>query len=464
MALLRQEKLRNFSKSLPNKTIHNAERVLMIFFQHLQVRPMKEKLTPEELSVIQLEGLQWTVSHAYSNSPFYRKKFQEAGVKPADIKKLSDISRLPFTTADDLRADYPFPLLCVPEEQVVRIHSSSGTTGKRKILTYTSRDISDWTDFFARCYRMAGVGPKSRVQIAVGYGLWTAGAGFQAGCEQVGALAIPVGPGNIDMQCRFLEDLQPDVLCCTASMALLLSEEIRRRGLRDRINLKTIIQGSERCSDAMRSAILENSGASHLYDITGMTELYGPGTGIDCHLHRGIHYWSDYFIFEFLDPETLQPVAEGEVGEIVVTTLRKEASPLIRYRTRDLTRMITGQCDCGSPWPRHDRILGRSDDMIIFRGVNIYPGQIDEILSEIAASYPISSEFDITLTQAGGRDSMLIRVEREPDGDPAGDQEIESLILATIRNTLVVSPEIKVVDYGALPRSERKSKRIYDKR
>jgi phenylacetate-CoA ligase len=423
-----------------------------------------QQITLEQLEKIQLSGLKWSVKHAFENSRFYREKFGSAGVKPADIKTLKDITRLPFTTADDLKTDYPFPLLSVPHDRVIRIHSSSGTTGKRKILTYTRKDISDWTEFFARCYRMAGVGPGSRVQIAVGYGLWTAGAGFQAACEEAGAMAVPVGPGNIDMQCQFLEDLQPDVLCCTASMALLLSEEIKRRNMRDRINLKTIIQGSERCSDAMRQAILENSGAEHLYDITGMTELYGPGTGIDCHLHQGIHYWSDFFIFEFLDPDTLEPVKEGEIGEIVVTTLKKEASPLIRYRTRDLTRVISGPCECGSPYPRHDRILGRSDDMIIFRGVNIYPGQIDEILSETAQNYPISSEFDITLKQADGRDTMLIRVEREPDGDPDQDQEIEAHICSALRSRLIVSPEISIVDYGALPRSERKSKRIYDNR
>ncbi len=214
----------------------------------------------------------------------------------------------------------------------------------------------------------------------------------------------------------------------------------------------------------MRQAILENSGAEHLYDITGMTELYGPGTGIDCRFHEGIHYWSDFFIFEFLDPDTLKPVKDGEIGEIVVTTLKKEASPLIRYRTRDLTRVISGPCKCGSPYPRHDRILGRSDDMIIFRGVNIYPGQIDEILSEIAQSYPISSEFDITLKHADGRETMLIRVEREPDGDPDQDQEVEALISTTIKNRLIVSPDISIMDYGALPRSERKSQRIYDNR
>ncbi len=422
----------------------------------------EKKIT--DFADLQLRGLQWTVKHACRNSSFYAAKFKDAGITPEDIKSLDDLVRLPFTTADDLKSGYPFPLLSVPHHQVVRIHASSGTTGKRKIMAYTSQDVEDWTSFFSRCYEMAGVGPGSRVQIAVGYGLWTAGAGFQAACERAGAMAVPVGPGNIDMQCQFLQDLQPDVLCCTASMALLLSEEIKRRGIRNKINLKTIIQGSERCSEAMRHAILDYSGAEHLYDITGMTEMYGPGTGIDCHLHNGIHYWADFFIFEIVDPETLEPVPEGETGELVVTTLRKEASPLIRYRTRDLTRMIPGECECGSPYPRHDRILGRSDDMIIFRGVNIYPGQIDEILSEVAVDYPISSEFDITLNHAEGRDTMLIRIEREPDADSSQDQEVELMIRDLIKTRLLVSPEITITDYGALPRSERKSRRIYDRR
>ncbi len=415
----------------------------------------------EELRKIQLEGLQWTVRHAYEGSEFYRRRLDEAGVRPEQIKTLDDIQRLPVTTANDLREGYPFPLLSVPHDRVVRIHSSSGTTGKRKILCYTRKDVEDWTSFFARCYEMAGVGPGDRVQIAVGYGLWTAGVSFQAACEAVGAMAIPVGPGNLDMQCQFLVDLQPNVICCTASMALLLAEEVERRNLRDRVRIRTVIQGSERCSEGMRRRIQELFGAEHIFDITGMTELYGPGAGIDCKRHTGIHYWADVYILEVLDPQTLKPVPEGEIGEMVVTTLRKEASPLIRYRTRDLTRAISGPCPCGSVFPRHDRILGRDDDMFIYRAVNIYPGQIDEILSEVPG---VSSEYNIVLERKFGRDYMTIYVERDPAGDPLKDEQIEADIEHRIKSQIMVSAEVKVVDYASLPRSEKKSKRVFDKR
>jgi phenylacetate-CoA ligase len=338
----------------------------------------------EALAKHQLEGLQWTVAHAYQGSDFYRQKLDEYRVNPDDIQSLVDIQKLPFSAADDLGEGYPFPLLSVPQSQVVRIHASSGTTGKRKILSYTRKDIDDWTHFFARCYEMAGITKEDRVQIAVGYGVWTAGASFQLGCEKLGAMAIPAGPGNVDMQCQFLVDLQSTVMCCTASMGLLMAEEVNRRGLKDKVALKKMIFGSERSSDAMRRRIKDLLGLEDMFDITGMTELYGPGTGLDCDRHEGIHYWADYYILEILDPNTLQPVAPGEIGEMVVTTLCKEAAPLIRYRTRDLTRLIQQPCSCGSLLPLHDRILGRSDDMIIFRAVNIYPGQIDEVLSTIS--------------------------------------------------------------------------------
>ncbi len=416
----------------------------------------------EELREHQLRGLKWTVAHAYNGSSFYRDRLDRAGVRPQDIQTLEDIRKLPFTTAHDLREGYPFPLLSVPLSEVVRIHASSGTTGKRKILAYTSKDLEDWIHFFARCYEMAGLSPEDRVQIAVGYGIWTAGVGFQLGCERFGAMAIPVGPGNIDMQCEFLVDLQSTVMCCTASMALLMAEEIQRRGLRDKIALKKLIYGSERSSESMRRRIAELMGLEEMFDIPGMTELYGPGTGLECQCHEGIHYWADYYILEILDPMTLQPVPEGEIGEMVVTTLCKEAAPLIRYRTRDLTKAVPGLCKCGSILPRHDRILGRSDDMIIFRAVNIYPGQIDQILSEVPE---IGSEYQVILERKeDGRDYMTIRVERAPELPLSDVGRIKTRIEGEIKRRLLVSATVEVVDYGSLPRSERKSKRIFDNR
>lgn len=416
----------------------------------------------DELKQHQLKGLQWTIAHAYQGSDFYRQKLDETGARPENIQSLDDLQRLPFTTADDLRDGYPFPLLSVPESKVVRIHASSGTTGKRKILSYTRKDIDDWIHFFARCYEMAGLSQEDRVQIAVGYGVWTAGAGFQLGCEKFGAMALPVGPGNVDMQCQFLVDLQSTAMCCTASMGLLMAEEIKKRGLKDKIVLKKMIFGSERSSDAMRKRIKDLLGLTDMFDIPGMTELYGPGTGLDCHKHEGIHYWADYYIIEIVDPTTLEPVPPGETGEMVLTTLCKEAAPLIRYRTRDLTRLMAQPCSCGNILPMHDRILGRSDDMIIFRAVNIYPGQIDQVLSTIPNA---SCEYQVHLDRKeDGKDYMSIRVECEEDFDQSRKPELAGKIAKEIKSKIMVSADVEVLDYGALPRSERKSKRFFDNR
>ncbi|HSB05935.1 MAG TPA: phenylacetate--CoA ligase [Thermodesulfobacteriota bacterium] len=418
--------------------------------------------TERELKRLQLEGLQWTVNHVYKNSEFYRKRFDEAGVKLKQIKTLKDIAKLPFTTASDLRDGYPFPLRSVPFEKIVRIHASSGTTGKRKVLCYTQKDINDWAHMFARCYEMAGLTSRDRVQIAVGYGVWTAGVGFQLGVERLGAMAIPIGPGNVDMHCQFLEDFQSTVLCSTASMGILMAEEVEKRGLRNKIALKKLIMGSERSSDAQRKKMMELLGVEHVFDIPGLTELYGPGTGLDCIYHEGIHYWADYYILELLDPETLQPVPPGETGEMVITTLRKEAAPLVRYRTRDLTKLIPKRCSCGSLLPMHDRLLGRSDDMFIIRAVNIYPGQIDHILSNMPG---VGTEYQIHLDRKeDGKDYMTIKAERCEGGDAAGDPSVASAFEEEIKKQILVSGKVEIVPYGTLPRSERKSRRVFDNR
>jgi phenylacetate-CoA ligase len=396
------------------------------------------------------------------NSPFYRRRLDEAGVTPGDIRMLSDLSRLPFTTAEDLRDGYPLPLQSVDQREIVRIHSSSGTTGKRKILCYTRKDIDDWLQMFCRCYEMAGVTREDRVQICVGYGLWTAGAGFQLGAERFGAMAIPSGPGNLDLQCAFLLDLQTTVLCCTASMGLLLAEEVHARGIRGKLRLNKVILGAERTSDAMIATIKELLGVKEVYDIPGLTELYGPGTGLSCRHEAGIHYWADYYILEILHPETLEPVAPGEIGEMVYTTLAKEAAPLIRYRSRDLTRLIEGACPCGCILPRHDRILGRSDDMVVFRGVNIYPGQVDEVLSKVDG---VGSEYQVLLDRReDGKDYMTVKVERGSHVDESADGPLSRTIAAGMKHNLMVSCSVEMQPYGALPRSERKTKRIFDDR
>lgn len=426
--------------------------------------------TEDELRAHQLEGLRWTVKHAFNGSDVYRKRFLDVGISPESITCLEDLKKLPFTTNKDLQNGYPFPLVCVPMEDVIRIHASSGTTGKRKVLCYTKKDIEVWTHFFARCYEMAGLTKEDRIQVSSGYGVWTAGVSFQAAAEALGAMAIPIGPGNIDMQLQFMEDFQTTVMTCTASMALLLAEEVHRKGLRGKLNLKKIIFGSERASEAMRARIGELLGVEDMFDISGMTELYGPGAGLDCPHHTGIHYWADIYILEILNPETLEPVKEGEIGEMVVTTLQKEAVPLIRYRTRDLTRFMPGKCPCGSIFPRHDRFLGRSDDMIVFRGVNTYPGQIDHVLSGFSDSSlacgNVGCEYRIILDRKDdGRDYMQLMVERGFDGSPENDDQLAKLIAARIKKDILVSVEVQIVDHGMLPRTAvGKLKRVEDNR
>ena len=416
----------------------------------------------EALKEHQFKGLKWTVNHAFNNSPFFKESFKKAGVTPGDIKTLDDLRRLPFTTADDFRDGYPYPMLSVAPENIVRIHASSGTTGKRKIVCYTQKDIDDWLDMFSRCYEMANLTRKDKVQICVGYGVWTAGAGFQLGCERFGAMAIPSGPGNLEMQMTFLEDFGTTVLCCTASMALLVAQEVKKRGLKEKLNLKKIIAGSERTSPAMKTKIMELLGVEEYYDIPGLTELYGPGTGLSCSESENIHYWADYYILEILDPETLEPVPPGEVGEMVYTTLSKEAAPLIRYRSRDLTRLIEEPCSCGCFLPRHAPILGRSDDMFVIRGVNVYPSEIDMILSKCGG---VGSEYQIILERRDdGKEYMTIKVERAELADKLADETSGKWIYDQVRQKIMVTPIVEILDYNELPRSERKTKRIFDNR
>ena len=419
-----------------------------------------QDLTEDKIQEIQLKGLKWTISHALAHSDLYKKKL--AGIVPEDMKNLSDLTKLPFLNKEDIQGDYPLPLKSVPDRDVVRIHGSSGTTGKRKVMCYTKNDLDVWAGMFARCYELAGLTREDRVHIAVGYGLWTAGAGFQLGCERFGAMAVPLGPVNMDLHIEMLVDMQCTVLCSTASMALLMAEEIQRRKLKSRINLKKIILGAERHSNTMRDKIKAMTGGSQIHDIYGLTELYGPGTGLDCDHHQGIHYWSDLFIYEIIDPDTLKPVPDGEVGELVITSLKKEASPLIRYRTHDITRIIPGRCACGSIFPRHGRIQGRSDDMFIYRAVNIYPSQIDLILSTIEG---VGSEYQIHLDhQENGRDMMRIQVERDDNTTVDKDSDLAGNIANQIRRRLLVRVEVDIKDYNTFPRTQRKSQRVFDHR
>lgn len=417
------------------------------------------QLNEQHLEEQQVAGVRWTLGQAM-HSPQYRAKLQ--GICAEDIRSMDDVRRLPFTTVEDLREGYPLPLLCVPEREVVRIHASSGTTGKRKILAYTRKDLDTFSLQMARCFELAGITDEDRLQVAVGYGLWTAGAGFQLGSERLGALTVPVGPGNLEMHLQLLQDVGSTCFGSTASMALLLAEEVERHGLRDKIALRKVICGAEMRSEKMRLAIESKLGLAGSYDIAGMTEMYGPGTAIDCDAHEGLHYWADLFLIEVLNPETLQPVPVGEVGEMVVTSLCKEAVPLVRYRTRDLTRLLPGQCSCGLRIPRHDKIVGRSDDMIIFRGVNIYPGQIMEV---IGAFPDLGGEYQLELRRdEQGLDHMRMMVERTAGITAGGDKDLAEAVGRRLHKALLARVEVSIADVGTLPRAFGKSKRVNDLR
>ncbi|WP_298594304.1 phenylacetate--CoA ligase [uncultured Mitsuokella sp.] len=386
---------------------------------------------------------------------FYGKRLAACGIDR--VETAEDFRRLPFSEKKDLRDAYPLGLMSVPEEEIIRIHSSSGTTGKPVIVPYTRKDVEDWAIQFARCYAMAGITNRDRIQITPGYGLWTAGIGFQAGCERLGAMAVPMGPGNTDKQIQMMIDMKSTVLCATSSYALLLAEEIEKRGVRDAIHLKKGIIGSERWGAKMRASIEEKLGIQ-TYDIYGLTEIYGPGIGITCDAHTGIHYWDDYIYLEIIDPVTGENLPDGAWGEIVITTLRKEGAPLIRFRTHDLSRIIPGKCGCGREYPRIDTIEGRTDDMVKIKGVNLFPSQIEEILQ----TFPeVSSEYQIHISHLDGKDTMRLYVETNGRVDFLA---LARRIAERVKSRIGFTPLVKVVEIGVLPRSEKKTRRIVDTR
>lgn len=385
---------------------------------------------------------------------FYKRKFEGYNTK---INSIEDFRNLPFTEKQELRDEYPLGICAVDEKEIVRIHSSSGTTGTPVIIPYTAQDIIDWAIMFERCYRMAGVTNVDRVQITPGYGLWTAGIGFQNGAERLGAMVIPMGPGNTDKQIKMMIDLKSTVLCSTSSYALLLAEEIEKRGVRKDIHLKKGLIGSERWGEKMRRRI-ENELGVKLYDIYGLTEIYGPGIGMSCDYECGMHVWDDFIYIEIIDEKTGEPVEEGQVGELVITTLKKEGAPLIRYRTHDLTRIIPGPCPCGSPYPRIDTLTGRTDDMVKVKGVNIFPGQIEDVLRGIAG---VSSEYQVMIDHLNGKDIMTLYFETCEGSDKTVQEELVKVAFK-IKVGITIVP--KAVGIGDLPRSEKKSRRIFDNR
>ncbi|HHU51466.1 MAG TPA: phenylacetate--CoA ligase [Firmicutes bacterium] len=404
------------------------------------------------------EKMSRVVKYAAKNSPFYRRKLTEAGIDPAGIKTFEDLQSLPFTTKEELRLAYPLQAQAAPDDEVVRVHSSSGTTGKPVIIPYTQYDVDTWAEMMARCLKMTGVNRLDRVQVTPGYGLWTAGIGFQAGVERLGAMTIPTGPGNTEKQLEMMSDLGTTVLIGTSSYGLLLAEECSKRGVLDRIRLRIGIFGSERWGERMRARI-EEIFAIDTFDIYGLTEIYGPGIAIDCPYHHGLHYWDDHLFFEVIDPVTGKVVPDGVQGELVVTTLTKQGMPLLRYRTRDLTRIITEPCPCGSPYPQIDRIFARTDDMIKIHGVNIYPGQLEHVLQITSG---LSSEYEITITRKEGRDSLIIKVE-STEG-PEVWEHLGTSLARNIKTKIGISAQCIVTEIGALRRSEKKTKRVYDLR
>ncbi|MCL2512270.1 MAG: phenylacetate--CoA ligase [Oscillospiraceae bacterium] len=407
------------------------------------------------MTAIRLEKIKKSMGNALKGD-FYKNFFK--GIEPGDIKTREDFEKLPFTDKEDLRGAYPLGLQAVPDEKIVRIHSSSGTTGTPVIIPYTQKDVTDWAVMFERCYRTAGITELDRIHITPGYGLWTAGIGFQLGAERMSAMTIPMGPGNTDKQIKMMTDLKSTVLCATSSYALLLAEEIEKRGVKDKICLKKGVIGSERWGEKMRRRIADELGVE-LYDIYGLTEIYGPGIGINCMEQESMHIWDDYLYIEIIDPKTGENVPDGESGELVLTTFCKEGAPLIRYRTHDLTRIVPGGCPCGSEYPRIDRIIGRSDDMVKVRGAIIYPSLVDEVLAGIDG---VSSEYQIMIDHLNGRDILTLFFETGLPQDSY--KNLEKKVEDAFKAKVGLKPAAKPVGMGELPRSEKKSTRVFDNR
>lgn len=410
-----------------------------------------------KLNETQLAQVDAQVKRLIKTDSYYGKKYRELGI--TGVRTQEDFEKLPFSDKQDLRNAYPLGIQAVGDEEIVRIHSSSGTTGKPVIIPYTVKDVDDWAVMFARCYEIAGITNKDRIQITPGYGLWTAGIGFQAGCEKLGAMAIPMGPGNTDKQLQMMIDLKSTVIAATSSYALVLAEEIEKRGLKDQICLKKGVIGSERWSEKKRQVIREALGIE-LYDIYGLTEIYGPGIGINCEQEAGIHYWDDYIYIEIIDPKTGEPLPDGEPGEIVITTLVKEGAPLLRFRTHDMSRIIPEKCSCGRCYPRIDIIQGRSDDMFKVHGVNMFPSQVEELLQQVDG---VLSEYTINIAhdEDNNRDVMIVTVEAE---GRVSFEQAGAKIRELFKSRIGVTPKITVVPFGTLPRSEKETKRVIDHR
>lgn len=427
------------------------------------LHPQYETMSREQIEALQLERLQATVKHCM-NSTFYKKRFEEAGLKPEDIKTLDDLRKIPFTTKQDLRETYPFGMASVPLRKCVRLHSSSGTTGNPTVILHTQKDIDEWANAVARCLWMVGLRPDDVFQNSSGYGMFTGGLGFQYGAERLGALTIPAAAGNSLRQIKFIKDFGTTAIHAVPSYVTRLYEVMQSEGVDPRrdTKLKVLAIGAEPHSEEQRKRI-ENMLGVKAYNSFGMSEMCGPGVGFECKEQNGLHFWEDYYIVEIVDPVTLEPVPDGEIGELVLTTLNREAMPLLRYRTRDLTRVLGRTCPCGRNHVRLDRMRGRSDDMMVLRGVNIFPIQIEKILMQFKE---LASNYLITLTTDEDNDNMTVEVELEElfTDDYQRLLSLEKEIKRRLKDEILLTPHVKLVPKGTLPVSEGKAVRVVDKR
>ena len=422
-----------------------------------------ETLTRPEIEKLQFERLKKTVHHCM-NSPFYKKRFEENGLTPEDIQSLDDLRKIPFTTKQDLRDTYPFGIASVSLDKAVRLHSSSGTTGNPTVIIHTQKDLDEWANAVARCLHMVGLRPSDVFQNSSGYGMFTGGLGFQYGAERLGMMTVPAAAGNTKRQLKFITDFGTTALHAIPSYVTRIYEVMQEMGIdpkRD-TKLRTLIIGAEPHSEEQRRRIEEMMGVK-AYNSFGMSEMCGPGVAFECQEQNGLHIWEDYYIVEIIDPDTLEPVPEGEVGELVLTTINREGMPLLRYRTRDLTRVLPGECPCGRHHKRLDRMKGRSDDMIILKGVNIFPIQIETILMQFKE---LTTNYLITLETKDSNDEMIIEVELEKlfTDDYARLQVLTKNITRLLKDEILVTPHVKLVPKGTLPQSEGKAVRVKDLR
>ena len=429
---------------------------------NLYLHPELETLSRSRLEKLQMERLQQTLARCM-RIPFYKQRFAACGLRPEDIRTLDDVRKLPFTTKQDLRDNYPFGLSAVPLEEVVRLHSSSGTTGTPTVILHTQHDLDEWANAVARCLYMVGLRKGDIFQNSSGYGMFTGGLGFQYGAERLGMLTVPAAAGNTKRQIKFITDFGTTALHAIPSYAGRLYEVMEEMGIDPRrdTRLRTLIIGAEPHSDEQRRRIEQMLGVK-AYNSFGMSEMCGPGVAFECPEQNGLHIWEDYYIVEIVDPQTLEPVPDGEVGELVLTTINREAMPLLRYRTRDLTRILPGECPCGRHHKRLDRTKGRSDDMMILKGVNIFPIQIENILMQFRE---LGTDYLITLTNLEANDEMTVEVELNEFTDDYGFlQRLTKEITRQLKDEILITPRVKLVPKGSLPKQEGKAVRVKDLR